>query len=81
MAFVMGSRGVGTHRDAEIWLLTESLIELLAYKVKTHTECPHFESSQLSVDKSDKVNELFGACLSSQRTYSTSRWTGTCRCK
>lgn len=52
---------MGTHRDAEMWLLTESLIELLAYKVKTHTERPHFESSHLSVDESDKVNELVGS--------------------
>lgn len=37
MVFVIGSRGVGTHTDAEIWLLTEPLIELLPCKVKTHT--------------------------------------------
>lgn len=63
MVFVIGSRGVGTHTDAEIWLLTESLIEILAYKVRAHTECPHFESSQLSVDESDKVNELLCVCF------------------
>lgn len=84
MVFVIGSRGVGTHTDAEIWLLTESLIELLAYKVKTHTERPHFESSQLSVDESDKVNDLLAVCLTKLRraaSIHTSLWTGTCRCK
>lgn len=63
MVFVIGSRGVGAHTDAEIWLLTESLIELLAYKVEAHTECPHFGSSQPSVDESDRVNELLGVCF------------------
>lgn len=58
---------MGTHTDAEIWLLTDSLIELLAYKLKTHSECPHFESSQLSVDESDKVNEQLGVCLTKLR--------------
>lgn len=58
---------MGTHTDAEIWLLTESLIELVAYKVKTHTECPHFGSIQLCVDESDKVNELLGVCLAKLR--------------
>ncbi len=63
MVFVIGSRGVGTHTDAEIWLLTESLIELLAYKVKARTEWPHFESSQLRVDESDRVNKLLAVCF------------------
>lgn len=58
---------MGTHTDTEIWLLTDSLIELLAYKLKTHTECPCFESSQLSVDENDKVNELLGVCLTKLR--------------
>ncbi len=48
---------MGTHTDAEIWLLTELLIELLAYKVKTHT-VPLLESGQLSKDESDKINDL-----------------------
>lgn len=62
---------MGTHTDAEIWLLTESLIELLAYKVKTHTESPPSESRQLSVDESDKVNDLLSVCLTKlgQRTH------------
>lgn len=45
MVFVIRSRKVGTRTDVEIWLLTESLIELLAYIVIAHTERPHFEST------------------------------------
>lgn len=67
MVFVIRSGGVGTRTDAEIWLLTESLIELLAYIVKAHTERPHFASSQLSVDESDKVNDLLGVLLTQPR--------------
>lgn len=61
MLFVIRSRGEGPHTLAEIWMLTESLIELLAYIVEALTECPHSESSQLSVDESDKVNDMLGA--------------------
>lgn len=53
MVIVIRSRGVGTCTDAEIWLLTESIIELLAYNVRAPSLCSH-----LSVDKSEKVNDL-----------------------
>lgn len=65
----------GGNTDAEIWPLTESLIELPAYKVKTHTECPLFESGQLSVGKSDKVNELFGLVCVFNKAQKSSRRT------
>lgn len=56
MVFVIRSRGVGTH--AEIWLLTES------NKVTgLYCKSLHFESSQLSMDVTDKENNLTkGAC-------------------
>lgn len=57
----------GRNTDAEIWLLTESLIELLAYKVETHT-LSALESSLLSVEESDKVNELLGVLFKKAQT-------------